>query len=1756
MPNEVGISFDEAFGASAAPQTPPAADTSGGISFDEAFGAPSAAPARSSLSPIQIAARRGMAEATVAPPEEMEIPSGRDRTKILTGAIPEPTKEYIRSIGKRATALVTTADTPLAGPKAVAGLGKGIVSAAAWLPESAIKGLAGLANMIWEDTKGNFGDAEFSTFHAGVAAVEDLEKKLDAKFTAINLAPENKQEEAVMGLLALIPEGLKTTGETVFETTGNALLSAGVETAVTAATFGLLKPPIAAKMLKSPEAVAKFEDLSAKDPKVAEGIKDHVARADPQLGQVLEDAIDRAAPKSPTSPKLRVRLKTPEEVERGRQRAEAERAEAERAAGEARGAVPPAAGEAERAASEERAEGKKDTPFEYLDDAERENLEALVENGSAVTPHHVLDAQKAFSDGDTVIGFHEQDETPYRITRADDIDKHTADSLLIVKGELGRKSAPVIDETKGIGASEIGENIQEQGFTTMMRPSEYLGLAKPLGTIDEGRMAGLAQRIKAGEPIATPNLTVEWNPKKGAWQVTGEDGRHRMRAIQDAFGDKPHQVNIVTGEKGTPPLGHIAPSEKAANESLRVKVEPPPSIAPSKVVSAGATPGRRGPMPTPGMYFPWDDLHKNLDLLYSKIQKLVDDPARSLGAADILDYFIAHSKNLAEKAARDPRSGRSAGANAVLGLMETLRKYIENIDVRFETDPRDFDGRPLDGFYHSGDARTPEHIVVKFSRWPTTSGMVRTFLHEAVHAITVTWLHAHPNHPIVAELGRVYDIAVKRAAAMDKHYGLDPTKSGSYSHQYGLRGPKDAARLQKIYEFVSESWSDLKFQQFLLDSENPLFMSKGEKIRSITHKVAELIGGMIGIKDAARISLLHDIMDITERAMIKQQQSRQVISGRGPAAPAERVSAGMADSTREMAAAGSPRRVGAERPEMIDEGTIITRPAIDAALRMGRRAWRQVPGVAAAEGKVSVWAEDLIRRFAPEAMGPAAKAAAARIAEVISRQVHASSTYRNDAASKVRRGIWNQRPDFVRPFMELYELGAKFKDPLFQKVATEYREWARRLEETDKAHGADYEVQDHYMPHIFEDREGVAAFFTKKYGNGWTKPGFMKERSFDMYEQAIAAGFKPKYTNIEDIFLARQHATDVAVLKDEMLRDLEKAGFAVEKVEGAKQPDWAAGTWTSPYGKKYWVHAHADLILQKAFKQSSLWQEPGLLGSTFRGAMWLKNNYVPVKLAFSLFHPIHVLTIDNANYFKNTMREILSGEKNPITGLGALFKMATYAENGVPFKAIYDNPRRGGRLRRAFQGHLDATNLTALEQENLGYIFEGGLVPGLDETFKTNSWDNFKSAIQRRSLSAPFRLPFALISLLQKPMFEVWIPNLKVAGYLADVRSALRSDPTLLGDPLRRQQRLRQIAKSTDNRYGEMQYNTLFWDRWAKDIAVLNTLSLGWQLGFLREYGGGIMDLGHVVTKTGTLAQKAKAGMLDRPIFGSTYIIQNLAYAGLLTYALSKTAPQGIMDYIYPRTGNKNPDGSDERLSTPFYTREFAMVASHIEHQGVLGGLGHLASSKASGIIGMTTQFITGINSMDQEIFDPQSPAYIQVAQKVAATLADLEPISVTASGLTARDVMEGDFAKLTRAQAVESFLGFGKAPKYIMQSETDARVDAIYRKYYAQRTTPYAQAEESKAFREAKDLYAQGQEDKAEDRLEEIVEKFNLSARQKISLRRSLHGQTEPMIKKFQRMRPEHQKEILDNATPEEREELLRKANKKLRREYEEPQE
>lgn len=832
------------------------------------------------------------------------------------------------------------------------------------------------------------------------------------------------------------------------------------------------------------------------------------------------------------------------------------------------------------------------------------------------------------------------------------------------------------------------------------------------------------------------------------------------------------------------------------------------------------------------------------------------------------------------------------------------------------------------------------------------------------------------------------------------------------------------------------------------------------------------------------------------------------------------------------------------RPTIHEAGGIpLPRREILAATRIGLKFLRKSKAFAYAEGKLKEYTRQIAHAIMPETLGKKAEQAAAIISHATARWKAMNAQIQG--MSQARRKFWNENAKDALQFIKDYEAGKTMQGALedFRQAYHGLMEWVAA---EDKAHGIKYELEDNYITHLFERKEEVASFLKQKFGSKFGDPYFMKDRLGKTYEELLKMGYKPKYTNPEDIMMARVYASNIAHARVEMFEELAKSGLVKRvpftkagKAAESPPPGWSERMWRSPNGKKYYAHDEAAAILHNAFETKSLWNMEGVLGDTFRGAMWIKNKIVPIRL-LGFFHAAHIgLLINNAAAFTRVGKMLLAGNVSP----KLFFKELTSA--AVPLSGVWDSG--ANKILQAYWGKVPEASLNQGDRQLLMYMQEGGLVPGMAEQDRGTSLGRFKDAVQQGKKTAIFRAPFAAIDALQYPMFHIWIPTLKIAAFARDTAVAMHLDPTLANDAAKRVQVLAKIRKSVDNRFGEMNYDTLFWNRMLKDAAVVNTLSLGWQLGFIREYGGGAVEIVKGVAKEESLASMAKTGQLDRAMFATAYMAGGTLLAGLMTYAFTGEKPEGL-DWFYPRTGEEDADGKPKRVNTPYFTREIASIYMHMQKEGVVPGLKHLVMNKASGVFGLLSATATGVNGLDQEVRDPNGTAFEQLSQTLHFVFRDVEPISA------------GSFRDSSSSkEKTLNVMGFSPAPKYATETPLQAAVSGTFQKYFGAKQTPYDRAvfsQDSKRLRNAleKDL------PEYDTLLDEMEKKYDLTPSEIRRLEKTVARGTDPFIKMFGRLTWQQQKQILDEhwneMTLDEQEEYLKRSNKEhLRNNYEPPE-
>jgi hypothetical protein len=869
----------------------------------------------------------------------------------------------------------------------------------------------------------------------------------------------------------------------------------------------------------------------------------------------------------------------------------------------------------------------------------------------------------------------------------------------------------------------------------------------------------------------------------------------------------------------------------------------------------------------------------------------------------------------------------------------------------------------------------------------------------------------------------------------------------------------------------------------------------------------------------------------------------------------------------------SPGESGPNAPLYISSGIPITRQMVESAFAFGTSAAEKLPGFKIAQSKMESLYNTYIETFNPEAKGPAARTAGAAIARNFFQQ--AMREHQVWEAGKRRREYWQKMGSKASmDFINSMETGKPLANPVQEKSRQAYRTWTADLVAQDQKTYAGsgkelpYEPRENYVPHLFEDSEGVIRWASKKYGNKWADPRFIKDRSFNLYQEAIDAGFTPKFTNPEDIMQARQHASDIAALRTDLLADLERKGVAQRAAKGADRPPagFSPNSRRSPTGVRYWVREEADALMHNAFDSASLWNLQGSalqrgVSAGFRGWMGVKNALLPIKLGLSLFHPMHVLHIDASATLARESKGMLGNPSASsiksfmLNSATAYLKPAGQMVKSVAASTKWTNERFGYPVLRVFQGKMDFERLSEADKAAFRDLAEGGMVPTRPKEETSGSIQKFNDAIAKRSVTAAFHLPFAVLSAISHPLFGEWIPTLKIASYLKDVKVARELNPNWTDG--QRQEAFRQIARKVEARYGEMNYNSLFMDKMAKDIGVATNLSLGWNIGLLDQYVGGAIDLGKATKRIGLdvldpeskgseVKRQLAAGTLDRPVFAAYYVGTALMIGGIMHYMFTGKQPQQLIDYTHPESGEKDQYGKPIRLNTMFYTREFEGLAKHMEQQGAVSGLGEFIGNKGSGLMEMSRTALTGVNSLGNDIRNPEDPVYKQFEQTLLNTLSGLDPISVEAIRKST-----GSPVKDTTLDV----LGFTQAGKYISETVTEGQIADRFNRYVRPKEKPFKAVEMGKDVKQLREMLAKD-DPKYDDKLEAAAKKYDLTDKDIHRLEKLFNSPKEqefdPSVFMFQKLPWEIQKPLLDKMSPEERETYLPHISKEKRQKYE----
>jgi hypothetical protein len=657
---------------------------------------------------------------------------------------------------------------------------------------------------------------------------------------------------------------------------------------------------------------------------------------------------------------------------------------------------------------------------------------------------------------------------------------------------------------------------------------------------------------------------------------------------------------------------------------------------------------------------------------------------------------------------------------------------------------------------------------------------------------------------------------------------------------------------------------------------------------------------------------------------------------------------------------------------------------------------------------------------------------------------------RNGSHGDRRDAFWGKFSDSEKAAMQTArEKGAKVSDPIADKLFDFYRDGYDWMESLLQKAGVKMGHIDDYFHHAFKDPVEKIDTFIRDWERQFAKPGFTKERNYPTIEDAIAAGLKPKSYSPERNFVAYQAAAVNALRQIQALDQMEAEGLAIPTAQVKEQGLTVPDGWhqvTTPDKKTRWVSDGAYGVISNAFDMKSVYST---MGGPFTAMFRALKIPTGLKLSWSAFHALHITTNAAAESLTTAQERLVMGKSSPAEFLKAIGDVGTF---GVS-KAV-SSVMKYGRLTEALEGKISWDKLSEADKGNMRDLMEMGVVPHISaerqRAFASFIFANRKLANVGDWLGTGYKI--ATCEPYQKWLFGKVIPSMKIAAALA------RRDTLLLkyGEKLRgedmnlvRAREYSKVNRDIEGRFGEMLYDNLFWKRTWKQIGLAVPLSLGWNLGFWRVYGDGIVDFTRDAANVDRIASRWKRDpnqvLTNRLMYAVNYTAMSMLTNGLISYAFAGGI-KNAADWFFPRIGTKK-NGEDERVRTPYWTGEWSSMYEHWKEEGARN-----ANPVAAPVVALSEYFGNKLNPGLASVWH-----YLQNKDFSGRTIVDWKGDNQTKKLTdTVTYFLHDMFLPISVEQAVDvhgvptdmnqrvwSFFGFGPAAGWASRTELENQVMA-----------------------------------------------------------------------------------------------------------------
>lgn len=633
--------------------------------------------------------------------------------------------------------------------------------------------------------------------------------------------------------------------------------------------------------------------------------------------------------------------------------------------------------------------------------------------------------------------------------------------------------------------------------------------------------------------------------------------------------------------------------------------------------------------------------------------------------------------------------------------------------------------------------------------------------------------------------------------------------------------------------------------------------------------------------------------------------------------------------------------------------------------------------------------------------------------------------------------------------------------------------------------------------------------------------GFMKKSTLPDMSEGIARGGVPISTNPFTLFKYSYNDAMKYVTAQKMWESLGKSKMRKFVRIGGTVPDGfvklddniARVYFPTKEGLvntgEWYIDEGAGRLLNNFLSRDLLRENTGL-GMFGKSLLGLKNAYTAVELSLSPFHLVAEGIEAMSSKASLGFRKIVNSG-DVIGGAKDIFSS--------PWSAV-DTAQLGGKAIkymtkeefRNSQGAKEFLSKVPDAEKYIDLLFQGGGKLSMDESYKIKTIQTLKEQAGKDNyIGAALRAMPAINEALLQPLFEIYIPRLKVGMFMQEIQQALRENKYRIDKGYTTEAEIaRKTWNSIEDRLGEMNFDNLWWDRTFKTAMQIMFRSVTWKLGNLRAMGGALPEQGMEFVNAFKEGRRPMLAPKMAWLFGLSAVTAAIGYVTQKAY--TGRDPESIKDLIAPQIDKEDPD---QRVVVPTYWKD----AMHLQHSP-----GTYLSSSLSGMFGKVYDAWTNKDFYNYQIYDPSESA-AQKAEDIASYVVP-KPFSFT----SAQKMYESGEPL---SKSALSFMGFLKAPGYITHPDIENEIFDRFHVYNMD-VKPKSQKEGDDKKKEIMAAYNQGDTAKAEQLAADAVKSGLLRQTQVEFLFRNMGSGSDPSKYMLEKL-PETERMALWNKMTDE---------------------